>query len=529
MPEIYAHLDNMGFLDFFKPTQIIKQITVYENYDNMLPVRTVGFDGEKTQDELGDVLNVVPQFTSLRLRSHEADLKSDVVKIITNKFFKWIIGKGLKLQAEPVEEILQSVTSEQLSQFRKAVEPRFNLWAKSKHSDYTHKNTLHNQANNALKSSFLGGDALVVLRIENGELNIQIIDGQHVQTPYLDSNAISAAEKLGNTISHGIEKDSRGRHVAFHVKTQKRGSIIGAFVRIPVYGTTTKRKLAWMIYFDKHRIDHDRGIGALTSVLEKIEKLDRYTEATVGSAEERAKLLYTIIHNQDSTGENPIAAKIRSKMGGNNNDTTEDSYSQADKTARNIKVSTSKEIFNMPIGSKVEAPSMGNIQQDYPEFFRAVFNCIAAAVDIPPEVALQLYSSNYSASRAAINGWQHLMDVYREKFTDDFYKPIYEIWLEIEVMKSHVQAPNYLSAITRNDWFFIEAFSHCRFTGANIPHIDPLKEVKAVRAMLGDAEANTPLISREQASERLNTGAWDENYKKLSEEKKILDNGTTNS
>ena len=63
----------------------------------------------------------------------------------------------------------------------------------------------------------------------------------------------------------------------------------------------------------------------------------------------------------------------------------------------------------------------------------------------------------------------------------------------------------------------LEAYAQCRFTGKNMPHIDPLKEVKAIReALLGN------LISREQATENLGYGSWEENFKKKLEEDKLI-------
>ena len=492
-------------------------------YDNLQPVRTAFFNGEKTPYEMGDVLNVLPDYNSLRLRSYEANLKSDVVKIITNKFFKWIIGSGLKLQSEPVLPVLvtEGITTDDLTNFKNSVESRYNLWAKSKHTDFIGQNNLHVQANNLFETTFLGGDALVILRVENGNLNVQIIDGQQVQTPYFDNEHRRAAETRGNVIKNGIEKDKRGRHVAFFIRVVKEGSLLGGFERIPVFGKLTNRKMAWMVYFKKHRIDHDRGIGALPAVLEKIEKLDRYTEAAVGSAEERAKLLYYIKHNRDSTGENPLQKKMMRSLGGGEN-VDLDSYAEGEKQAKNITQTTSKQVYNLPIGADIGSPSVGSVQIEYPEFWRAVFNSIAAAVDIPPEVALQMYNSNYSASRAAINGWQHLMNVTRQKFSDDFYKPIYEMWLEIEVLKSKVSAPGYLKAIQQKNWFALEAYSNARFTGANIPHIDPKKEADAIRLMLGTDLAHVPLINLEQATERMNAGDWNENHKKHLEEQKQI-------
>ena len=53
-------------------------------------IRTEPFDGEKTPGEMGNVINLVPEHHSLRLRAFEAELKSDVVKIITGKFLSLI-------------------------------------------------------------------------------------------------------------------------------------------------------------------------------------------------------------------------------------------------------------------------------------------------------------------------------------------------------------------------------------------------------------------------------------------------------
>ena len=69
----------------------------------------------------------------------------------------------------------------------------------------------------------------------------------------------------------------------------------------------------------------------------------------------------------------------------------------------------------------------------------------------------------------------------------------------------------------------IEAYCSARFTGVNMPHIDPLKEVKAIREMLGNPNNGIPpLINLDKASELLNQGDWEENVKKYMEEIKSV-------
>ena len=67
----------------------------------------------------------------------------------------------------------------------------------------------------------------------------------------------------------------------------------------------------------------------------------------------------------------------------------------------------------------------------------------------------------------------------------------------------------------------LEAYFSARFTGKKMPHIDPAKEAKAIRILLGDE--STPLISYEQATEDMGKGSWEENYNKfIEEDKKII-------
>ena len=492
-------------------------------YGDMIASPWVGinskiFDGEKTPGELGRPINLIPDYRALRQRAYEADLESDVIKIITGKFFKWTVGSGLKLQSEPNEVVLESEgITEDFKKFRSITEARFSVYANSTFCDYTGMNNLHKIANEAFRCAFLGGDCLVILRYENGKLNTQIIDGQEISTPLFDSKFISEATDRGHSIKHGIELDKKGTHIAYYIEVEDPGnSFITKHERILARGENSGKLMAWMIYGSKHRINHHRGISSIAPILEKTKKLDRYTEASVSSAEERAKVVYAVEHNQFSTGENPLVETMRKNMGGK---IAADPFDQGETVSKRISLTTNKQTFNMPVGSKLSSLD-SNSEDNYDAFFKAVFVQLCAAVDIPPEVALQQYNSNYSASRAAINGWGYIINIFRKDFADSFYKKFYAIWLETEILNNKIKSPAYLEALKNGNYMVLESFYSCKFTGVNMPHIDPLKEVKAVREMLGDPENNIqPLISNEQADEMLNLGDWSENMKKYKEEK----------
>lgn len=500
----------------------VKNDTFYEpstaDFSPWYPISlNVPFDGEKTPGELGIPVNLVPMHQSLRLRSYEAELKMDIVKIITGRFFKWVVGTGLKLQSEPDEVVLESEgIKENLTDFRKITESRFQVFSSSKISDYNGMTNLHDRAEEAFRTAFLGGDCLIVQRIENGFVNVQIIDGQEVVNPDKDEY-YKNAKANNNFIQQGIEISQRGEHIAFFVRFK---TLEGTEIkRIQAKGEKSGKVFAWMLYGQKHRINHHRGIPMISSILEKVSKLDRYTEATVSSAEERAKVVYSIEHNQFSTGENPILENMRKNLGGS---TDSDPFKLAEDVTKNIKLTTNKQAFNMPVGSKLQALE-SNLELHYEPFFKGVFVQVCAAVDIPPEVALQQYNSNYSASRAAINGWGYIVDIYRKKFAQNFYKNVYSLWLECEVLQGKIKSEGYAKALRENNIMAIEAYCSSRFTGVNMPHIDPLKEVKAIREMMGDPKNGiVPLMSLDKASESLNLGDWEENFNKYVSEMEVF-------
>jgi len=516
----------MGLAEFFGYKKIEQETksepssVVYQNsnfgYGHVYPVINKYWDGEKTLGELGAVVNNIPDYDRLRLRSYDAYATKDIVKIIASKRFNWSIGSGLKLQCEPNKDVLESegIKEFDFSAFTKTVESRFMVYANSKECDFLKEKNLHELAMDFYKGKFLGGDCLCVIRYDDNGPNAQFVSGEHIRNPEIGNVWYDYAEKSGNKIEHGIEIDSKGKHIAYYVNVKPKSTdLITEYERIPAYGVKTGKRLAWMISGEKICPDHVRAVPAISQSLEKINKLDRYTEASVTKAEQAANLVYAIVHDKESTGESPTDRAIAQKRGNTLIDIPSDA-SLADGLANRISEQTSGTTFNMPIGSKLEDFST-SIETNYGEFHGAVFDQISAGQDIPPEVAMGKYSSNYSASRAAINSFGYTTSVDRDTFSLQFYIPFYKLWLEFQILTNKINASGYID--NRNNFMVIESFSQCRFFGKNMPHIDPLKEVKAIELMLA-----LKLISREQADELLNLGSWEDNFKKNLEEDKII-------
>lgn len=502
-------------------TEVISSPESKALYGPWHPIIHRRWDGEKTPGELGAVSRNLADHIRLRFRSYDAADKIDTVKIITGKYFKYIVGSGLKLNAQPNKIVLElEGINENFDDFIKHAEARFNVYSNSKYCSQDKQKDLHDLAADAFSTAFLGGDALVIIRVTKTGPTVQVVDGEHVQTPWFESDLMNQVKERGNFVTHGVEHDDKGEHIGYFVRVKDNKDQFAKFEYVKAKGSKTSRVFAWMVYGSKQRADHHRGIPAISSILEKVNKLDRYTEAAVGKAEEAANMIMGIKHNADSTGENPFQKAMQKKISGGSEEATKSSYDLADGLANKITQTTSKTVVNLPIGAEF-SDHKTDIETSFSDFHSAIFDSICASMELPPEVALMKYNSNYSASRAAIGAWQYVTDITRDNFSKNFYKCFYSIWLEVEILKNKIEAPGFIAALNRNDLMTIEAYSTCRFIGKKMPHIDPLKEVKAARAILGDDK--TPLASYERVTEDLNLGEWDENYTKNKEERSRLD------
>ncbi len=477
------------------------------------------FNGEKNFGELGPAKSYFLDYITLRIRSWQLYLESDTAQTILRKFIIWEIGAGLKLQARPIKRILESskikIDSEE---FSKTVEARFGAWASSPMSDYAHMMSLNKKQSEAKKNSLVGGDYLVILRIKKGNLTVQLVDGAHIVSPMYGDENFPNVLKNGNTIVEGIELSPSGEHVAYYVRKPGESAYTYQTERILARGSKTGLKMAYMVYGNRYRLDNHRGMPLLSVVFETMKKLERYKEATVGSAEERQKIAYSIEHDIFSTGENPLlnqTAFARQGGLGDNADLPTDSYGEA--LANRVAATTDKMAFNMPLGAHLKALESKN-ELYFRDFIEVNIMMVCASVGIPYEVAMSKYDSNFSASRAALKDWENTLLVTRDDDKEQFLQPIYELWLWNEIMNGRISAPGFIKAWLSEDHYVLSAYYNCGFVGSSVPHIDPLKEVQAERLKLGQLSAAMPLTTLEGATAALNGGESDANLEQFADE-----------
>jgi capsid protein len=477
------------------------------------PLFAVSFNGEKTLGSVGPIRNYRPNYEALRLRSWQSYYESEVAHSIINAYNKWVIGKGLKLQCEPLKDVLKLEGIEfDAHEFSKTVEARYLAWSKSKMSDYAGMKSKNKLSATSFKNADLGGDVLVILRYIDNCVKIQLVDASHVVSPAMGTEYFPQFLSNGNKILNGIEFLPSGEHAAYYVRDWQMN-----FTRVPAKNSMGLN-CAFLYYGSEYRLDNVRGVPKLSNVLEKIATLERYAAAALGSAEERQKIAYVMEPELMANPQNPLQKDMLKSYDYNKGISSQIPVDMEGKELANtIAATTNKQTFLMPPGIKMK--SMDSKQEiHFKEFHSTNVEIICSCLGIPPNVAMMLYTESFSSSRAALKDWEHTLNVARDHFSTGFEQPIFNFWLETEILKNKIQAPGYIKAKMEGNYMVLEAYRSARFVGAPVPHIDPLKEVMAERAKLGDAGASLPMTTLEAATENLNGGESSANVQQFAAE-----------
>lgn len=493
------------------------------------PIIEFAFTGEQDQGSMSPTRSYIPDYLRLRMKSWQLYYESDIVQIVVNNDLTWVIGNGLNLRAEPKKDILEALGIElDRDEYTRKFEALFSILQKS-------KNTVHNKActfdqlvKKARLTKLIGGDVLYVFRYENGGPTMQVIDGCNVQTPLgNETKLIEMGMKPGNRIVHGVELDNKNQQIAYWVKTRKGSDtaktitesdivLNPTYTRIQARSESTGLIMAVLGYGSNYRIDEVRGMPVLSATMETANRMDKYGKTTLASAESRENIPYTIEHGKNSDGENPMERQVAEAEGfglpytDESQKDLEAEYRTTDQIAQRFAMQTGNTVYNMPIDSHLKSLESKS-ELYFKDFILTYFGFFCAYMKQPPEVALRSFNSNFSASRMAGKMWEFDIKIMRNDEAQDSYIPFKNLALEVYHRKGVLpNTSEYLQA-KRAGWLFEEAFNNCRFVGMQVPHVDPLKEIKAKREELGKAYDNRPLTSPSAVCEDLDLGDFESN------------------
>ncbi len=480
-----------------------------------------GWNGEKfpggwrNGSELVESVLALDYFT-LRLRSEhifETNLygRGIIKRLVTNE-----VHTGLSLEADPSSDVLD-IPEEQLKEWSDQVEVLFAAWSSTPQvcSYEGHvEATLGEQTATARREALVGGDVLVVLRQhpKTKRPTVQLISGSRVQNPFpFDGDAI---------IQDGVELDSRGRHVAYHVRQEV---LQGAFPGRQEVSWRTKRvkaftrggrRVAWLMYGIDRRSGQVRGTPLLGVVLQSLAEIDRYRDSAQRKATVTSYLAMWIEKTENKPSSLP--GQGGSVRGAVQSDTDPRGNSREWNSLDHVPGMMWEELQT---GEKPHVfKADGGDTLHFPDFERAVLSAVAWYCEIPPEIMLLSFNANYSASQAALNEFNMYLDVVRPRIARSFTQPVYEEWLIDTDNLGIITAPGFIQSTT--DLALYEtraAWVRAEWIGSVKPTMDMLKTVRAAEIMVDRGWDTDERIAR-----KLNGSKFSTNVRRLRDTIKVF-------
>jgi lambda family phage portal protein len=475
---------------------------------NRAPVVQAWQDGDKFDGGFGPTQLLTMDYWTLRERSNQLFRENIYARGLINRLITNEIGPGLFPATRP-EQLVLGLTEDQLSEWSEVVQARFNLWAENPDQCHWLQDDTFGAIQRAARTeALICGDVLVVARMSPKTKlpQIQLVSGARVQNPLLSSAKLSD----GHRVDHGVERDSRGRVVAYWVK-QKHD--LTETQRISARGARTGRRIAWMVYGTPKRLDHVRGEPLLSIMLQSLKEIDRYRDSAQRKAVINSIMAMFIKKTEDKMGTMPLTsgATKRGKI-----DTT-----GPDGEPRKFNVTEQLPGLVLEELQQGEEPVLLGGQGtdvNFGSFEESIVQAIAWANEIPPEILKLAFSNNYSASQAAINEFKIYLNKIWIDFGQTFCHRIYVEWLVSEVLRGRIEAPEFLAAWRdpqRQDEY--SAWTSCNWYGTIKPSTDMLKAAKASELLVANGWSN----HTKEARNLTGTG-FRENAKRLAHENELL-------
>jgi len=458
------------------------------------PVRHQWHDGEKYSGGFGFTEVLAPDYWTLRARSTQLFRTNLYARGIISRLVTNVITTGLALEALPDEKLL-GLEEGSLLGWSDDVEDRFDLWAYAPAlCDYRGLQSFGALQATAKMTALISGDVLVVLHQDpvTGLPKVRLVDGARVQTPFATGPNEPNLPK-GHVIRHGVELDAHGRQVAYWIAQPEEQPLERRVQRLAAVGPSGRR-VAWLVYGSTDKLlDDVRGEPILSIILQSLREVDRYRDSVQRKAAVNSVVAMFIKKEQEQMGSRPLtggavvrgtAAVASAQPGG-----TRRTFNFAEMLPGVV-------LDELAPGESPQGFASTGTDERFGEFERSVVSAMAWSLQLPPEILTLSFSSNYSASQAAIQELRLTLQPWRQSWAESFCAPIYVEWLLSEVLGGRIKADGLLEAwrdpaefTTFNAWIGSD------WTGAIKPHIDMTRTAAGYAQLIAEG-----LITRDRAA-----------------------------
>ena len=458
------------------------------------------YHGGSAKEDIEDNLD------TLRQRSRDAYMGIPIATGAIKTLRTNVVCSGLVPTPQPDTDFLK-LTEEQADELQAQITREFDLWADSPMADADHVDNFWKLQMLAFTSFLMNGDAFAVpsynaKKWKPYDLQIRLVEADRVYSPD-GFDRLTPCRVDGRDVQQivqGIETDKTGAVVAYwicdHHPLARDCATPPKWKRIEAYGTNTGQRNVLHI-MQRERAGQRRGVPLLAPVLQELKQVGRYGEAELDAALVAA--MVTVMIQRDSPSNTAPFAEQPKQVGNMPDDDV------------GIELAPGA-VFDLRAGEKANMLDPKHPTTTFEGFMAAISKQIGTALEIPPEVLYKTFSSNYSASRGALNEFWRTCGMMRDSFADDFCQPIYERWFAEAVAKGRISAPGFFS-----DPAIAKAYMKCTWTGPARTNLDAEKEINA--AILRIREG---ISTAEQETAQMTGGSWSANMRQREREAKRM-------
>jgi len=488
------------FVGIFSPVRAVKRararmaLEIINSYDGASKTRralkqwqTMGNDADS--DILGDL-------ATLRERSRDLCRNNPLAGGALKTKLTHVVGTGMRLQSRIDREVL-NYSDDQADVWEATIQREWRLFWDSKNVDLARTLTGTGILKMVYGQEKENGDVFVLLpRVPRPgvpyDLCLQIIEADRV------CNKDNGTDT--DTLAGGIEKDKYGAPKNYHILKRHPGNLAAPggdeWEDFKAFGEKTGLRNVLHLY-NPPRPGQSRGVPDLAPVIELFKQLGRYSDAEIMAAVISA--YFTVFVETDG----PVGGFDYSNIGGETNAAAAD---------KDYKMGPGM-IVELDGGDKVHDANPGRPNANFDPFVQAIQRQIGAGLEIPFEILIKHFTSSYSAARAALLEFYRYVATERKFLTDNFLKPVYEVFMYEAVVNGRISAPGFFA-----DPAIRAAYLNADFIGTAKGQIDELKEVRAAAARV-DGKFST----LEQETTEMTGQDWEKNHiQQVKERKKQL-------
>lgn len=411
-----------------------------------------------------------------------------------------VVGCGLRLKSRPDWKAL-GWTDEQAETWSNEIESRWQAHANSKFIDAAEQLDFDGLTTLVFRSRFVNGGALALplwlpRQGANAATAFQLVEIDRLQNP-------SGQTGDSATLRGGIEINAYGAPRAYHIRKSHPGDrhALGGLSteteRIPAFTPWGRRRVIHL--HDKARTGQTRGIPAFASVLRQFKVLGDYTNAELKAAVVNAMVAMV---TKSAIGQEGLVQLL---------DAHPDALKKYVDGLNGRGISSidfnAGMVLPLALGEEIAGFTPARPTEAFDPFVQTFLRWIAAGLNMPYELLAKDFSkTNYSSARAALlEGWRHFRGR-RKWLAREWAQPVFELWLEEEVMEGRIEAPE----------FYAKRALYCRakWIGDGRGWIDPLKEAQAAEKRL---ELGLTTLEEECAEQG---GDWEENLEQRAREQR---------